>query len=120
MDSRSRAALTVTSLVVVLLLLPTAKAWAHAELVETNPGNGAHLDSAPRQVMLRFSESVNPVRGGFSLLDGNGKTIAAPQAHGVAGDAARITMALPTSLRDGVYVVNWRVVSADSHPVHGA
>jgi copper transport protein len=120
MNRRSRAALTVISLSVVLLLLPTAKAWAHAELVETSPRNGAHLDAAPRQVVLRFSESVNPVRGGFSLLDGNGTTVASPQAHGVTGDSARITMALPTSLRDGVYVVNWRVVSADSHPVHGA
>ncbi len=120
MDSRPRAALTVTSLVVILLLLPAAKAWAHAELVETNPGNGAHLGAAPRQVMLRFSESVNPVRDGFTLLDGNGTTVAAPQAHGVAGDGTRISMALPTSLHDGVYIVNWRVVSADSHPVHGA
>lgn len=120
MDSRSRAALTVTPLVVLLLLLPAATAWAHAELVGTDPGNGAHLDVAPRQVVLRFSESVNPVRGGFSLLDGNGRTLGSPQAHGVAGDAARIAMALPRSLSDGVYVVNWRVVSADSHPVHGA
>jgi copper transport protein len=105
---------------VVLLLLPTAKAWAHAELVETSPSNGAHLDAAPRQVVLRFSESVAPVRGGFSLLAGNGTTIASPPAHGVTGDAARVSMALPASLRDGVYVVNWRVVSADSHPIHGA
>lgn len=120
MHRRSRAVLTVISLAVVFLLLPTAKAWAHAELVETNPGNGAHLDAAPRQVVLRFSESVNPVRGGFTLLDGTGRTVATPQAHAVAGDAARVTIALPASLGDGVYVVNWRVVSADSHPIHGA
>ena len=27
---------------------------------------------------------------------------------------------LPPGLRDGTYVVAWRVISADSHPVHGA
>lgn len=122
MNSRARAVLAVLavlSLTTILLLLPTSKAWAHADLVETNPPNGAHLDTAPRQVVLRFTESVNPVRDGFSLLDSNGSTIATPAARAVSGDAA-VSMPLPASLGDGVYVVNWRVVSTDSHPVHGA
>jgi copper transport protein len=120
MGSRSRATLAVVAMTVGLLLLPKTAAWAHAELLETSPPNGAHLDAAPRQVVLRFSESVLPVRSGFSLLDGSGETIAAPSARRVPGDATRISMPLPTSLGDGVYVVDWRVVSADSHPVHGA
>jgi copper transport protein len=120
MESRPRAALAVVVMTVGLLLLPNAEAWAHAELVETNPANGTHLDTAPRTVVLRFTESVNPVRGGFSLLDGNGTTVAKPAAHGVPGDPTRVGMPVPASLGDGVYVVNWRVVSADSHPIHGA
>lgn len=103
-----------------LLLLSGAEASAHAELVETTPSNGARLDTAPHQVVLRFTESVNPVRDGFSLLDGSGATIAEPSAQGVSGDATRVSMPLPASLGDGVYVVNWRVVSSDSHPIHGA
>ena len=31
-----------------------------------------------------------------------------------------MAIALPPGLRDGTYVVAWRVISADSHPVHGA
>jgi copper transport protein len=120
MDRRSRAALTVVSLTVVLLLLPGAPASAHASLIGTSPANGAHLDTAPRQVVLRFSESVNPVRGGFSLLDSSGTTVASPPGRRVDGDTARIAITLPSGLRDSVYVVNWRVVSADSHPIHGA
>jgi copper transport protein len=120
MNSRARAVVAVVSMTVGLLLLSSAEAWAHAELAETNPSNGARLDVAPRQVVLRFTESVLPVRGGFSLLDGSGATIAEPAAHGVTGDASRVSMTLPAALGDGVYVVNWRVVSSDSHPVHGA
>jgi copper transport protein len=119
-DNRIRAALAVVSMTVGLLLLSTGEAWAHAELIETTPANGAHLDAVPRQVVLRFTESVLPVRGGFRLLDDSGATIAEPSAHGVSGDAARVSMPLPATLGDGVYVVNWRVISADSHPVHGA
>lgn len=103
-----------------LLFLPGAKAMAHAELVESSPANGMHLDAPPRQVVLRFTESVNPVRDGFSLLDDSGSTVATPSAHTLPGDATRVSMPVPTSLGDGVYVVNWRVVSADSHPIHGA
>lgn len=116
---KPRAALAVVAMTVGLLFLLSAKASAHAELVETNPPNGAHLDTAPRQVVLRFTESVNPVRRGFSLLDGSGTTVATPAGQGVPGDATRVSMPLP-SLDDGVYVVSWRVVSSDSHPIHGA
>lgn len=108
----------VGAALVGLLLLSTSPASAHAELLETNPTNGAHFDRAPREVMLRFSEAVSPVRGGFTLVDGNGRTLGTPAASTAAG--GRVLMPLPDSLGDGVYVVNWRVVSADSHPVHGA
>jgi copper transport protein len=121
MDSRLRTAgarlSAVVALVIGTLLLFPPQASAHAELLETSPANGAHLDKAPREAMLRFSESVNPVRGGFSVLDGNGATVAQPQA---TGSGARITIPLPDSLGDGVYVLSWRVVSADSHPIHGS
>lgn len=120
-----RAVMAVVAMTVGLLLMPNAlspntKAWAHAELVETTPANGTGLETAPREVTLRFTESVNPVRGGFSLLDDDGETIATPSARAAEGDGARIVMPLPGSLDDGVYVVSWRVVSADSHPIHGA
>jgi copper transport protein len=120
MANRPRAALAVVAMTAGLLFLPGAKALAHAELVESNPANGTHLDEAPQQVVLRFTESVSPVRNGFRLLGDNGTTIATPAAHGVTGDATRVSMPLPASLDDGVYVVNWRVVSSDSHPIHGA
>lgn len=100
-----------------LLVLLSAEASAHAELAETNPANGAHLDRPPRQVLLRFTEAVNPVRDGFRLLDDSGSTISRPVA---TADGTRITMPLPASLADGVFVVSWRVVSADSHPIFGA
>jgi copper transport protein len=107
-------------MVVGLLLVGGTEASAHAELVETNPPNGGHLDRAPQEVMLRFSESVSPVRGGFRLLDGGGKAVETPPPAGVSGDSTRVRQPLPPSLGDGVYVVTWRVVSADSHPIHGA
>jgi copper transport protein len=108
---------TIVAVVLGSLLLFTPQAMAHAELLESNPPNGAHLDRAPREAVLRFSESVSPVRGGFSVLDGNGATVAQPSA---TASGARVILPLPDSLGDGVYVVSWRVVSTDSHPIHGS
>jgi copper transport protein len=119
-DHRIRAALAVVAMTVGLLLLPAPSAWAHAELVETNPTNGTHLDAAPAQVTLRFTEAVAPVRGGFRVLDDAGKALATPEAQNLPGEDARIGLPLPAGLGDGVYVVSWRVLSADSHPIHGA
>jgi copper transport protein len=111
--------LAVAVLVAALLALLTTEASAHAELVDTNPANGAHLDRAPTEVVLRFTENVNVVRGGFTLLDGTGAAIPTPAAE-TFDDGSRVRLPLPDSLGDGVFVLNWRVVSADSHPVHGA
>ncbi|TCO46637.1 copper resistance CopC/CopD family protein [Actinocrispum wychmicini] len=99
-------------------LAPAAS--AHAELLGTSPSNGEHLASSPSEIVLRFSEKVTPVRDGFSVLSGQGKKAVDAQGELVAGDSTRIRLPIPERLPDGVYSVTWRVVSADSHPVHGA
>jgi copper transport protein len=108
-----RRALAIVVLTAGLLTLLSANASAHAKLLETNPANGAHLDEPPARVTLRFTEAVQPVRDGFSLLDENGRTISRPAA---TADDATVSIPLPR-LDDGVFVVNWRVVSTDSHPI---
>lgn len=99
-------------------LAPAAS--AHAELLGTNPSNGEHLATAPSEIVLRFSENVTPVRDGFGVLTGQGKKAFDTQGELVAGDSTRVRLPVPANLLDGVYSVTWRVVSADSHPVHGA
>jgi len=46
--------------IVVVVGGGASPAWAHAELVETVPAAGAQLDTAPEQVVLRYSETVDP------------------------------------------------------------
>jgi copper transport protein len=107
----------IAVLVVGWLFGTAPDASAHAELVSTVPTNGGHLATAPDEVLLVFSEPIALVRGGFGLLDDQGRSLGEPH---VDVDGVRARVALPDSLGDGAYVVTWRVVSADSHPVHGA
>ncbi len=99
-----------------LVLLRAAPAVAHAQLEGTTPEAGAQLDEAPREVVLRFAEGVRPVPGGLRVLAEDGTRVdeARPRS---SGDT--VTLALP-ALADGAYVVSWRVVSEDGHPVRGA
>ena len=49
-----------------------APASAHAELKDTTPVSGARLETAPRQVLLRFTERVEVALGGVRIFDGAG------------------------------------------------
>ncbi|MDK3256343.1 copper resistance CopC/CopD family protein [Blastococcus capsensis] len=92
-------------------------AAAHAELVSTTPGAEAQLDTAPTEVRLQFSEAVSLGAGYARVLDGDAERVDTG-APAVEGDT--VTIPLRDELPDGGYLVTYRVISADSHPVSGA
>ncbi len=103
-------------LVVVLALLPGSPAGAHAELVSTTPGDGASLDAPPTSVDIAFSEDVSTTLGGIRVLDRDGNRVDRGDIDD-RGDTISVGL---EDLDDGAYIVAWRVVSADSHPIHGS
>ena len=102
----------------VVLAVGAGPAWAHATLVESEPGAGAVLVEPPRAVELRFSESVAVAADGVRLFDGDGARVATGTPTTPAANLVRVPVR--TTLPDGTYVVTWRVTSADTHPVRGA
>lgn len=86
--------------------------FAHAVLVDAQPAAGAALAVAPAGVVLRFNEPVMAVA--LRVLDSGARNVAL--AHVGAGDTVRAD--LPAQgLPPGRYLVSYRVLSADSHPV---
>jgi len=104
---------------VLLLLVPARPAYAHAQLLRTAPANGARLPVAPADVVLTFSERVTLVRDGVRLLGAGGQPVRGGRPARVDADGT-VHLPVPPGLASGVYTVSWRVVSADSHPLHGA
>ncbi|GAB1645295.1 copper resistance CopC/CopD family protein [Krasilnikovia sp. MM14-A1259] len=100
-----------------VLLGPAAPASAHAVLVASDPQNGTIVPDAPNRVTLTFSESVQPVEGRIQVLGPDGKRADSgdPQAAG-----ATVTVPLRSGGGRGTYVVSFRVISADSHPIGGS
>ncbi|MFM6850494.1 MAG: copper resistance CopC/CopD family protein [Terrabacter sp.] len=116
--SRRLLRLLVTALALAFSAIVLATpAWAHAELVNSTPANGTRLEAAPPTVELTFTESVDLVDGGLRLLDGAGATVATPEP---VASGRTVTWPMPSTLGKGAYVVTWRVVSSDGHPVDGA
>jgi copper transport protein len=94
-------------------------AFAHAVLQETTPTAGQVLDQAPKEVTLGFSEPVEVALGAIRVFDSNGKRLDIGDVSHPGGDQSRVRAELP-DLEDDSYVVTWRVISADAHPVRGA
>ncbi|MEO5899144.1 MAG: copper resistance protein CopC [Ilumatobacteraceae bacterium] len=93
-------------------------ASAHAELVSTSPTSNAVLTDSPTQIVLTFSEHVDPVPDSIRLVAGDGTAVEIGSMSQTQGDST-ISTSVP-ALATGTYVVAWRAISADSHPVAGA
>lgn len=102
-----------------LILGPASSAAAHAELQETHPAGGAVVSRAPRQVVLRFSEPVEVSFGSIRVFSQDGARLDTGQPRHPDGRSDAVALDLP-ALDGGSYVVTWRVLSADAHPVRGA
>jgi copper transport protein len=92
-------------------------AAAHAVLLASEPVPGQRLDRAPAEVVLIFSEPVTDAR--VSVLDGGGQLVSVGRTRFADSAHRRVVGPLRTGLPNGVYVVSWQAVSADSHPVRG-
>jgi copper transport protein len=109
--------LRTIAVVATLLSLPwISQAAAHAVLLERYPVENVSLPSAPDEVRLRFDENVSPIS--VRVLDASGRPVAGPEDVSETDKTVRIR--LSKDLPAGSYVVTYRVISADSHPVAGS
>lgn len=116
------AALVAPALVLALLLglvlAGASPAAAHAELVSTDPEEGAVLEAAPETVTLTFNEPVRLTSQEVAVYDAQGETVDA--SAGASGVEVTVALTGAADLANGTYVVSWNVLSSDGHPVSGA
>ena len=113
-----RRALVLAACAAAVLAAP-ATAWAHAVLLRTVPAASKLVNAPPRSVALVFSEAVEPRFAVVSVTDAAGRQQAAASPQRSAADADELDVPL-RSLREGWYLVFWRAISVDGHPVRGA
>ncbi|MFC5729619.1 MULTISPECIES: copper resistance protein CopC [Nocardioides] len=113
---RSSASAAAVLLTLLWVCLTAAPASAHATLVSSDPTEGAVLAESPSEVTFTFDEPVRLVPDALQAFDADGD----PVAIEPSGSGAIVTGDLPDGLDEGTYVVAWRVVSADGHPIAGS
>jgi copper transport protein len=99
--------------VLLACLAQPLPAFAHASLVGSEPPDGVTIADAPATLRLSFNEPVSPLL--VRLIGPTGESLPAA----VRAENSTLTIA-PPALRRGSYVLSFRVISADGHPVGGA
>jgi copper transport protein len=109
----------VTLAVLAACLAAPATAGAHAALLRTQPEPSATVTGAPKQVALTYSEVIEPRFAVISITDADGHSQVAGAPRRAPANPAQVDVPVRRMAR-GWYLVFWRVISADGHPVRGA
>ncbi|MBV8965437.1 MAG: copper resistance protein CopC [Mycobacteriaceae bacterium] len=112
-----KLAALVAGLLVALALAAAPSASAHAVRIACDPAEAARLSVGPAQVSATFNERLQTAFPAMTVVgpDGNLWSTGDPRL-----DGAVISVALRPLGPVGRYTVNYRVTSADGHPVTGS
>lgn len=94
---------------------------AHAILDSSSPTASTVLAQAPGEIALDFSEPVEERFASIRLFEAgeSDREIDVDTPRRLSTDSSSLVATIPP-IPDGLYVVVWRVTSADGHPVRGA
>ncbi len=102
-------------LAALLILLHPAPVLAHAVLLRSDPVDGSILARPPSAIELWFSEPVEAVAHGITVISPSGRRA---QRGPVRVNGAEMSIAVAAA-EQGTYVVLWRAISSDTHPTSG-
>ena len=99
----------------LLLIVSAPVAHAHASLSHASPSGGSALSAAPQEVTLTFTDTLEAAFSKLTVTDANGTEVSQGKAQ-VNANVMRVGLK-PLSV--GIYKVNWRAVSTDTHKTEG-
>jgi len=100
--------------VVALLVVPVSAA-AHAGFISSSPSGDTVLETAPKEIVLRFNQAVKP--DSLRLFDGVAEAV--PIGKVSQRRPNEIAAPIEADLERGSYTIVWRVISDDVDPVDG-
>jgi copper transport protein len=100
-------------------VLWTAMASAHAMLESSDPAANAVVQTAPSEVTMHFTESLQRGSSKAELFDAHAMKIDTAPSR-IGSDSKELILTLPANLAQGTYTVQWQDISAeDGHPDSG-
>ncbi len=117
--SRQRRTVLVLAAVAAALALPSV-ASAHAYLVKTVPAASVVLNAPPPNIQLTYDEAVEPRFAIISVTNAQGRQETTGPVRRSPADPDTLVVPLRPGLAEGWYLIYWRAISVDGHPVNGA
>ena len=99
------------------LVFLASQASAHAFLKTATPPVGSNIVRSPSQIVINFTEGVEPIFSSISLQDLAGRPIKVGPPHLVGDDMHLVIDIQP--LPPGTYTVIWHATSVDTHKTEG-
>jgi copper transport protein len=103
-----------------LVLVVAPPTFAHAVLEGSDPTPDSTLHGVPATVTLTFDEPVSTPLGALRVFGPDGQRVDDGAVTHPDGEGQKVGVGLGSTTATGTYLVSWRVISADSHPVSGA
>ena len=95
--------------------IAVSAAYAHAFLEHAEPRVGSTVPTAPKEVVLTFSQKIEPAFSSVEVSDGNGARVDQGKPN-VSATTMRVGL---KPLQPGTYRVRWQVLSVDTHTTEG-
>jgi copper resistance protein C len=108
--------ISIGALSLLFLTVSAPAAHAHASLAHASPSVGSAVSAAPREVILMFTERLEAAFSNLTVVDASGTEVIQGKAQ-VNDNTMRISL---KPLNAGIYKVNWRAVSTDTHKIEGS
>src|SRR4051812_26388219 len=99
----------------ILFLAFTNSALAHTGLESSTPQNGDIVNEELKQITLTFEGKVEQ-GSTFELQNATGKSL---PVENISLSENQIVGNFANPLENGEYLVNWKIIGADGHPIEG-
>ena len=116
----ARGRIVVAIAVCALGLAVPSVASAHAYLVMTVPAASVVLDVPPPNIQLTYDEAVEPRFAIVSVTNAAGQQETTGRPTRSPANPDTLIVQLRPHLAEGWYLIYWRAISVDGHPVQGA
>jgi hypothetical protein len=110
--------LTIAVASLGVLLLGPVCAHAHAHLDHASPAVGSSVATAPKEIVLWFTEALEPAFSTIVVQDAKDADVQDGKATIDPGNTAELRVALKP-LPPGTYKVIWHALSVDTHRTQG-
>ena len=99
----------------LLTVMASTAARAHAFLDHAEPRVGSSVPTAPREVVLSYTQNLEPAFSSVEVSDASGARVDLGKPS-ISASVMRVGL---KQLSPGTYRVHWQVLSVDTHTSEG-